>query len=69
MVSWSCVAVLKSPSRAGIVGTVVAILYGYLYILLRDQDYALLVGSIGLLAILAIIMYLTRKVDWYSAQA
>ena len=30
------------------------------------QDYALLVGSIGLFIALAAIMFLTRKVDWYS---
>lgn len=68
MVSAYCVAVLKSASRATIVGTVVIILYGYLYVLLRDQDYALLVGAVGLFVILAIIMFLTRKVDWYATQ-
>jgi inner membrane protein len=69
LVSSYCVAVLKSASRAMIIGGVTAILYSYLYVLLRDQDYALLVGSVGLFAILAVIMYLTRKVDWYSTQA
>jgi inner membrane protein len=68
MVSTYCVAVLKSASRATIVGTVVVMLYGYLYVLLRDQDYALLVGAVGLFVVLAIIMYLTRKVDWYATQ-
>ena len=68
LVSSYCVAVLKSASRAMIVGGVTAILYSYLYVLLRDQDHALLVGSIGLFAILAVIMYLTRKVDWYATQ-
>ncbi len=41
-------------------------LYGFLYILLQLQDYALLMGSIGLFIILSGVMYLTRKVDWYS---
>jgi inner membrane protein len=60
------VAVLKGVARGAIVGALVAILYGYLFILLRNQDYALLVGSIGLFVILAAVMYLTRKVDWYA---
>jgi inner membrane protein len=33
---------------------------------LRIEDFALLVGSLGLLALLAVIMFLTRKVDWYG---
>ncbi|MBI4963137.1 MAG: cell envelope integrity protein CreD [Desulfomonile tiedjei] len=63
-----CIAVLKRASRAIIVGTVVTILYSYLYVLLRDQDYALLVGSAGLFVVLAVIMFMTRKVDWYASQ-
>ena len=35
--------------------------------LLNNQDYALLIGSMGLFLILAVVMYLTRKVDWYGA--
>ena len=59
-------AVLKTSKRAVIVGVVVTLLYIYLYVLLMIQDYALLVGSIGLFIALAAIMFLTRKVDWYS---
>ncbi|MDZ4804611.1 MAG: inner membrane CreD family protein [Candidatus Eisenbacteria bacterium] len=44
----------------------VALLYLYLYILLLNEDYALLIGSIGLFATLAAIMYATRRVNWYA---
>ncbi len=59
-------AVLKTRKRAVIVGLVVTLLYIYLYVLLMIEDYALLAGSIGLFIALAIIMFLTRRVDWYS---
>lgn len=59
-------AVLATRRRAAIVGSVVAALYGYLYIVLTNEDYALLIGSIGVFAILGAIMYLTRRVDWYG---
>jgi inner membrane protein len=42
-------------------------LYGYLYITLCNEDYALLMGSIGLFVILGLIMFLTRKVNWSEA--
>ena len=58
--------VLDSNRRALIVGVITAGLYGYLYILLRSQDYALLIGSIGLFVVIATIMYLTRKINWYE---
>jgi inner membrane protein len=41
------------------------VLYGFLYILLQNQDYALLIGSVGLFLIMATVMYLTRNVNWY----
>ncbi len=60
-------AALKSPARAAIVGGLVAALYAYLHVLLKNEDYALLIGSIGLFLMLAIVMYLTRRIDWHDA--
>ena len=42
------------------------LMHSFFYCLLQLEDYALLLGSIGLFIILAVIMYLTRKVNWYS---
>ncbi|HEU0225082.1 MAG TPA: cell envelope integrity protein CreD [Steroidobacteraceae bacterium] len=67
MVAAYGVVVLRGIGKASTVATVVALLYAYLYVLLVNEDYALLIGSIGLFAILGLIMYATRKVDWYQA--
>ena len=32
-----------------------------------NEDYALLIGSIGLFGMLGAIMYATRRVDWYGS--
>ena len=59
-------------ARSSITATVVGLLgglYAYLYTLLRLEDYALLLGSLGLLAALALVMYLTRRFDWYALEA
>lgn len=58
--------VLSDNRRTGILLGVLTLLYGYLYILLQLQDYALLLGSIGLFTVLAAVMYLTRNVDWFD---
>lgn len=39
-------------------------LYGFIYVIIQLENYALLVGSIGLFAILATVMYASRKIDW-----
>jgi inner membrane protein len=67
MVAAYGIVVLRGPGKALTVATVVALLYAYLYVLLVNEDYALLIGSVGLFAILGLIMYATRKVDWYQA--
>ena len=55
-----------SARLAALVGGLLAILYGYLYILLRLEDYSLLMGSVGLFAALAAVMYVTRRIDWHG---
>jgi inner membrane protein len=57
-----------NSSRAGAsAGGYFAALYGFMYLLVTSDDYALLAGALGLFAILAVAMFLTRKVDWYQA--
>lgn len=58
--------VLQSIARALGFTSALALLYGLLYGLLSAEDYALLMGSILLFAMLGTFMALTRKVDWYS---
>lgn len=59
-------AVLRGTKRAAIFSLVLGLLYGYLYVLLQAEDYALLLGSVGLFLILALVMLITRRVDWYG---
>ena len=58
-------SVLRSSRRAGVMAALLAGLYGFLYLVLRAEDYAMLAGAVGLWCILGTIMYLTRHVDWY----
>lgn len=47
---------------------ILTILYSYLFVVLQLEDYALIMGSIGLLIILAIVMYMTRRINWYEVE-
>ncbi|MBC8043816.1 MAG: cell envelope integrity protein CreD [Rhizobacter sp.] len=46
---------------------ILSLLYGFLFVILQLEDYALLLGSVFLFAVLAAVMYLTRKIDWFNA--
>lgn len=58
--------VLQSRRRALSFAVMLTALYGVLYGLLVSEDSALLMGSLLLFGILAAIMWITRKVDWYA---
>lgn len=42
------------------------LLYVYLYVLLQLENFSLLLGAIGLFIALSVVMYVTRKIDWYN---
>ena len=58
---------LKSWSLVGLLGTILTLLYVFIFIIIQLQDYALLFGSIGIFLILAITMFFSRKIDWFQA--
>jgi inner membrane protein len=66
LVFFYCRTVLRVGKRAAATGGILLMLYAYLYFLLMNQDYALLIGSIGLFTMIGAVMFITRKVDWYT---
>jgi inner membrane protein len=46
---------------------VFSLLYFFIYLLLRLEDNALLVGAVASFLAVAGVMYFTRNIDWYSA--
>jgi inner membrane protein len=59
-------AALQQSHRVGLISVVLLCLYSFLYMTLQAETFALLFGSVGLWVSLAIVMYLTRRVDWYG---
>jgi inner membrane protein len=69
LVTWYCSYFLGGGVRTLMIGAGLSGVYGFLYITLRQQDYALLMGTAGLFLVLTLVMYVTRKVDWYARDA
>ena len=59
-------AMLKSWRRGVPFGLGIATLYGMLFVLLQMEQAALVVGALALFTVLAGVMLLTRRVDWYA---
>lgn len=59
-------SILKSKKQTLFMGMFLCALYVFLYVILQLEDMALLLGSVGLFITLAIVMYVSRKVDWYK---
>ncbi|WP_062053147.1 cell envelope integrity protein CreD [Aquimarina longa] len=64
LISMYSKAILKSFKFMGFIATSLAALYTFIFVIIQLENYALLVGSIGLFLILATIMMISRKIDW-----
>ncbi len=42
--------------------------YGLIYLLMKSEDYALLIGSVTAFGAIALTMFITRNLDWYGAR-
>ena len=58
--------VLTSRTQALVMAGVLALVYGYLYVVLQLEAFALVSGALGLFVALAAVMYATRNLDWYA---
>jgi inner membrane protein len=59
---------MASTKRGLVIGGLLGGVYGYLYVVLQREDYALLSGALGVFVALAAVMYATRNIDWYASQ-
>jgi inner membrane protein len=66
LITWYCRFFLGGGARTFMIGAGLSGVYLFLYITLQQQDYALLMGAVALFVVLSMVMYVTRKVDWYE---
>jgi len=58
--------ILKHIGASTLLSALLSALFGYVFIILQMQDFALLAGAIALFVVLATVMLLSRNVDWYN---
>jgi len=69
LISFYVYFVLERLSRTLLLTTILSLMYGAMYVILQSEDYTLIMGSCLMFVLLAIVMILTRKVDWYQLKS
>jgi inner membrane protein len=64
LVSWYVGSIMRSGKLAAFISLVLTVVYSYIFTIIQLQDYALLMGSLGLFMALGIIMYFSRRLQW-----
>jgi inner membrane protein len=64
LVTWFVKGILQSTKLSVLLSLLLVLLYSYVFTILQLQDYALLLGSVGLFLTLAVVMYYSRKIQW-----
>ena len=64
LIAWYVGSLLRSSRMSLFITFLLVVQYGFVFTLIQLQDYALLMGSIGLFITLAIVMYFSRKIKW-----
>jgi inner membrane protein len=61
------VMIIFDRTRSSLItGGIITLAYIFIFILIQLEDTGLLVGSIGLFIVLGLVMYASRKIDWYG---
>ena len=66
LVTFYARSILGTESRGWIMAPILAVCYGYLFVVLQSEDYALLLGSLGLFVLIGMMMFLSRRINWYG---
>lgn len=57
-------SLLKNRKPAIVFAGILSIFYSFIFVIIQLQDLALLFGSVGLFIIVAVMMYLSAKIEW-----
>lgn len=64
-----CLHILKNYKLTILQALILLLLYTFVYVIIQLEDFALLMGSIGIFVVLAIVMLISKKIDWYGEKS
>jgi inner membrane protein len=67
LISLYAVTFLRTAKLAIVFTSLLTLFYGFIFVIILQQDFSLLIGSVGLFITIGVLMYFSRKVDWYDS--
>lgn len=64
LVSVFIATLLRDKNPAYLFGSILTVFYTFIFVIIQLQDLALIFGSVGLFITVAILMYLSTRIDW-----
>lgn len=64
LVVFYAASVFRVRSATRLLGLIMLLVFGFMFSLIQAQDHALLFGSVGLFIVLALVMWVSRRIDW-----
>ncbi|MEQ8425698.1 MAG: cell envelope integrity protein CreD, partial [Cyclobacteriaceae bacterium] len=65
LITFYSASFLRLRKLVGLFSALLVAFYSFIYIIIIQQDFSLLTGSVGLFVVIGALMYLTRKINWY----
>ncbi len=65
-ISYFIYYLFKGTKVFSAIGGMLLLLYGFMFVIIQLENYALLIGSLGLFVVMFAIMNYTRNIDWYN---
>jgi inner membrane protein len=66
LVAWYSTSFFVPKRLAALLSGILVFFYAFIFIIIKAQDTALLLGSIALFIVLAAVMFFSRNVQWYK---
>lgn len=66
LVSWYARTFLRESSHTILFSLMLTVFYAFIFVIILQQDFSLLIGSVGLFLVVGVLMYFSRKITWYK---
>src|SRR5690606_28402935 len=59
---------LRERRLVAVFAGLLVVFYTFIFVIILQQDFSLLIGSIGLFLIVGLVMYFSRGINWYGSE-
>ena len=66
LISLYSITFLKDKGLVALFTFLLVVFYTFIFVIILQQDFSLIIGSVGLFLIIGALMYFSRKVSWYN---